>query len=122
MIAFKIDENLPIEVRELLRQGGFDALTVVDQKLGGRPDTDVAAVCCSEGDDLHEHVSEVQLIAPMDVALFDALRCMVQQGAEPWGMSLLLDASRAWRWKGKDRNRPGEGVCFECNVYRIEER
>lgn len=49
MIAFKIDENLPIEVRELLRRSGFDALTVVDQNLGGRPDTDVAAVCCSEG-------------------------------------------------------------------------
>ena len=51
MIAFKIDENLPIEVRELLRRGGFDALTVVDQNLGGRPDTDVAAVCRSEGDE-----------------------------------------------------------------------
>jgi predicted nuclease of predicted toxin-antitoxin system len=49
VIAFKIDENLPIEIRELLRQGGFDALTVVDQNLGGRPDTDVAAVCRSEG-------------------------------------------------------------------------
>lgn len=49
MIAFKIDENLPIEISELLRQRGFDALTVLDQKLGGRPDTDVAAVCLSEG-------------------------------------------------------------------------
>ncbi len=46
MIAFKIDENLPIEVRELLRRGGFDALTVVQtggcfaatgaQRHGGR--------------------------------------------------------------------------------------
>jgi hypothetical protein len=49
VIAFKIDENLPIEIRELLRVGGFDALTVLDQNLGGRPDTDVAAVCLSEG-------------------------------------------------------------------------
>lgn len=49
MIAFKIDENLPIEIRELLRRGGFDALTVVDQNLGGHPDPDVAAVCRSEG-------------------------------------------------------------------------
>ena len=49
MISFKIDENLPIEIRELLRQGGFDALTVVDQNLGGRLDTDVAAVCRFEG-------------------------------------------------------------------------
>jgi predicted nuclease of predicted toxin-antitoxin system len=49
VIAFKIDENLPIEIRELLRQAGFDALTVLDQNLGGRPDTSVAAVCLSEG-------------------------------------------------------------------------
>jgi predicted nuclease of predicted toxin-antitoxin system len=49
VIAFKIDENLPIEVRELLRGGGFDALTVSDQNLGGHPDADVAAVCRSEG-------------------------------------------------------------------------
>ena len=49
MIAFKIDENLPVEIRQLLRQAGFDALTVVDQNLGGRPDTDLAAVCRSEG-------------------------------------------------------------------------
>ncbi|MBX3188617.1 MAG: DUF5615 family PIN-like protein [Labilithrix sp.] len=49
MIAFKIDENLPIEVRELLRRSGFDALTVSDQNLGGHPDADVAAVCLSEG-------------------------------------------------------------------------
>jgi predicted nuclease of predicted toxin-antitoxin system len=48
VIAFKIDENLPIEVRDLLRRSGFDALTVSDQSLGG-PDTDVAAVCLSEG-------------------------------------------------------------------------
>jgi hypothetical protein len=35
VIAFKIDENLPIEVRELLRVRGFDAVTVSDQSLGG---------------------------------------------------------------------------------------
>jgi predicted nuclease of predicted toxin-antitoxin system len=49
VIAFKVDENLPIEVCEFLRGRGFDALTVSDQSLGGRPDTDIAAVCRSEG-------------------------------------------------------------------------
>jgi hypothetical protein len=44
-------------------------------------------------DDLHEHVSEVHLIAPSDGTLFDTLRYMVQQEDEPWGMSNLLDAS-----------------------------
>lgn len=48
MISFKLDENLPIEARELLRAAGFDTLTVVDQGLGGRPDVDVAAACRQE--------------------------------------------------------------------------
>jgi predicted nuclease of predicted toxin-antitoxin system len=49
VIALKVDENLPIEVRELLRERGFDALTVSDQNLSGHPDADVAAACRSEG-------------------------------------------------------------------------
>lgn len=49
MTAFKIDENLPVEVRELLRHARHDALTVADQSLAGHPDVDVAAVCRSEG-------------------------------------------------------------------------
>ena len=48
MIAFKVDENLPIEACELLRAEGFDTLTVLDQGLGGRPDADIAAVCRAE--------------------------------------------------------------------------
>lgn len=37
MIAFKIDENLPIEIRELLRQAGFDALTSLPFLLASKP-------------------------------------------------------------------------------------
>jgi predicted nuclease of predicted toxin-antitoxin system len=47
-VKFKIDENLPVEVRELFRTAGHDALTVVDQQLGGCSDSDLAAVCNSE--------------------------------------------------------------------------
>ncbi len=49
MTNFKTDENLPVEAAALLKEHGIDAVTVLDQKLGGRPDTDVAAVCKSEG-------------------------------------------------------------------------
>jgi predicted nuclease of predicted toxin-antitoxin system len=45
---FKTDENLPVEVAELLRQLGHDALSVGEQQLAGHPDTDVAAICQSE--------------------------------------------------------------------------
>jgi predicted nuclease of predicted toxin-antitoxin system len=48
VIAFKLDENLPIEVRDLLRLRGFDALTVLDEALGGHSDADVAAASLSE--------------------------------------------------------------------------
>lgn len=48
MTAFKVDENLPTEVAELLRQDGHDAMTVYEQQLGGRPDTDISEVCKAE--------------------------------------------------------------------------
>ena len=35
-MRFKIDENLPVEAAELLRQAGHDAVTVLEQHLGGR--------------------------------------------------------------------------------------
>jgi len=47
-MRFKIDENLPVEADQLLVGAGHDAMTVLDQSLGGRPDPDVAAVCQRE--------------------------------------------------------------------------
>lgn len=37
-MKFKIDENLPVEVAELLRQAEHDAVTVLEQHLGGKAD------------------------------------------------------------------------------------
>ena len=48
-MLFKIDENLHEEVAALLRTRGHDAVSVFDQRLQGRPDEDVAAVCRREG-------------------------------------------------------------------------
>jgi predicted nuclease of predicted toxin-antitoxin system len=47
-MSFKIDENLPIEVAELLRQAGHDAVTVLEEHLGGCTDASLAAVCRQE--------------------------------------------------------------------------
>ena len=44
-MKFKVDENLPVEVAELLRRAGYDAATVFDQKLGGEADRTIAAIC-----------------------------------------------------------------------------
>ena len=47
-MQFKTDENLPIDVAEALRDAGFDASTIHDQKMVGNPDPQVAAVCQAE--------------------------------------------------------------------------
>ena len=46
---FKIDENLPVEAAEALRLAGYDALTVLDQAMGGAQDGPLALVCREEG-------------------------------------------------------------------------
>jgi len=48
-MRFKVDENLPVEAAEALRQAGHDAATVLEQKHGGSPDTELADLCQREG-------------------------------------------------------------------------
>jgi predicted nuclease of predicted toxin-antitoxin system len=48
-LQFKIDENLPIEVAEMLRSADYDALTILEQDMRGWKDPGVAQVCRSEG-------------------------------------------------------------------------
>jgi len=45
----KIDEHLPLEIKDLLAQHGHDPLTVVEQGMAGSIDPDVAQVCRKEG-------------------------------------------------------------------------
>lgn len=47
-MQFKVDENLPDEVAEILRQWGHDALTVNDQDLSGEIDERLAIICREE--------------------------------------------------------------------------
>ena len=48
MAAFKVDENLPVEVADSLRERGHDATTVHEQQLVGRPDSRLVEVCDAE--------------------------------------------------------------------------
>jgi len=71
MLKFKVDENLPADVATLLTQAGHDALTVPDQRMGGRPDPDVAAVCRQEGRavlTLDLDFSDIRAYGPADYA------------------------------------------------------
>ena len=47
-MKFKIDENLPVEVAQLLRDAGHDVFTVLEQNLGGAKDEVVAGICKDE--------------------------------------------------------------------------
>jgi predicted nuclease of predicted toxin-antitoxin system len=47
-MKFKIDQNLPVEFSTILQQAGHDALTVLQQHLGGAPDPKIVAVCRQE--------------------------------------------------------------------------
>lgn len=47
-MRFKVDENLPVDVAQLLREAGHEATTVFDQHLGGSGDATIASVCQQE--------------------------------------------------------------------------
>jgi predicted nuclease of predicted toxin-antitoxin system len=49
MAAFKFDENLPAEAAAIFSNAGYDAVSVLDQNLGGEPDSSIAAICNEEG-------------------------------------------------------------------------
>ena len=49
MIArFKLDENLPRDAQTLLLDAGHEAHTVNDERLAGRPDSQILDVCLTE--------------------------------------------------------------------------
>lgn len=47
-MRFKVDENLPVDVADLLRQQHDDAMTIFEQRMAGQPDEVVAQVCQQE--------------------------------------------------------------------------
>ena len=47
-MKFKIDENLPVDVAQLLREAGHDVYSVHEQGLVGAKDQVLAEVCRSE--------------------------------------------------------------------------
>ena len=47
-MKIKVDENLPIEVARMLNDAGHDALSVLDQSMGGASDEEIAGICKNE--------------------------------------------------------------------------
>ena len=47
-MRFKLHENLPLELAELFREAGQDAVGALDQGLGGARDANLARTCLRE--------------------------------------------------------------------------
>jgi predicted nuclease of predicted toxin-antitoxin system len=47
-MKFKVDENLPVDVLLLLREAGYDGVSVHDQQLFGQPDNIILKACQTE--------------------------------------------------------------------------
>jgi predicted nuclease of predicted toxin-antitoxin system len=48
VVRFKLDENLPRDAEALLRDSGHDVQTVIEERLGGNPDSLVLTACRTE--------------------------------------------------------------------------
>jgi len=44
-MKFNVDENLPVQFAEALSSAGHDAVTVLDERLSGAPDTAIFEAC-----------------------------------------------------------------------------
>lgn len=47
-MKFKINENLPIEIVKILKEAKYDAMSILDQNLGGKADIHIASACQNE--------------------------------------------------------------------------
>jgi predicted nuclease of predicted toxin-antitoxin system len=48
-VRFKVDQNLPVEIADALRDAGHDAHTVYEEELAGTPDPQLSVILRSEG-------------------------------------------------------------------------
>ena len=80
-MLFKVDENLPLAVRDVQRAGGHDASTVFDQGLVGQLDRRIADICRTEGRaivTLDKDFADVRTFPPEDYAGLVVLRTTLQ--------------------------------------------
>src|SRR5713226_9437424 len=103
-MRFKIDENLPVEAAELLRQEGHDAITVLGQALGGRDDADIASVCREEDRalvTLDMDFADIRTYPPAQYAGLVVLR--LRQQDKPHVLEILPRAIHLLRTERLDR-------------------
>ena len=83
-MKFKVDENLPIEVAQLLREAGHDVYSVHEQGLVGAKDHVLAEVCQSENRamvTLDTHFADIRTYPPGNYSGLIVLRLARQDKA-----------------------------------------
>lgn len=91
MVALKADENPPAEAAEQLQMAGHDAVTVLDQQLGGEPDPRISAVYLAEGRavlTLGLDFADIRTYPPSDYAGIVVLRLARQE--KPHVLAILV--------------------------------
>jgi len=95
-MKFKTDENLPIQTAELLRQAGYDALTILEQGMGGEADHNIAVVCQQEERiivTLDLDFADIRTYPPAEYAGIIVLR--LQNHAQPHVLQVFQQLIRA---------------------------
>ncbi|MEW6684812.1 MAG: DUF5615 family PIN-like protein [Candidatus Edwardsbacteria bacterium] len=119
-MQFKIDENLPIEIAELLINSGHHAKTVNEQQLQGTKDSVLIDVCKSENRVLvilDTDFSDIRAYPPQEFSGIIVLRVASQAkqhvmkvfqqiisliGIEPLNQHLWIVEETVIRIRGKD--------------------
>lgn len=119
-MLFKIDENLPLEIAELLINAGHDAKTINDQQLQGTRDPVLINVCKNENRvliTLDTDFSDIRTYPPQDFSGIIILRVGSQAkqhvikvfqhiihllGREPLNQHLWIVEETKVRIRGKD--------------------
>lgn len=89
-MRFKIDENLPQEMAQLLNESGHDAATVFGQALSGEKDPALLEVCRTEGRvlvTLDLDFANIQAYPPTSTNGIVVLRLVRQD--KPWVLEVM---------------------------------
>lgn len=92
-MKFKVDENLPVEMTELLERVGYDATTVMEQGLSGSSDRNLASICLGEGRvmvTLDLDFADIRSYPPDEYAGIIVFRLLKQNKAH------VLEVARRW--------------------------
>lgn len=121
-MEFKVDENLPIEIAELLISAGYNAKTINEQQLQGAKDPLLIDICKSEGRvlvTLDTDFSDIRSYPPQElpgviilrvgsqakqhvIKVFQSILPFVQQ--EPLHQHLWIVEETKIRIRGKDND------------------